>query len=173
MENLIQTKLTLLLGFLFFSNTLIKAQGEFAGSMKKLIGTAYKDSRSIRGLEGYEFREGSLISRIDDPESITVDVYQKGTTRVAFFSIMEDSSTHEYTVMDVLEIKNVQPGWQIRTTFCRQNEIENVEIVALVKSSDNEDYQKAVKHAWRFSRDKRRIRAISIKGIDCMREGGG
>ena len=173
MKNAIQKKLLLILSFLSCCNTSIIAQGEYAGSMKKLIGINYKDSKSIPGLEDYQFREGSLISSLDDPEAITVDVFQKGTSSIAFFSIMEDTSTQVFTIMDLVEVKNVQPGWQLRTAFCRENEVENVEIFALVKSSDSEQYLKVVQQAWRFNRDKRKIQLISIKGIDCVSEGGG
>lgn len=147
-------------------------QGNYAGNFKKLIGTTYKDKKIILGLEDFEFREGSLISAVDDPEAITVDVYQKGTTGIVFFSIMEDAGTDEYRIADVLEVKNIQSGWQLRTTFCRQNEIENPELVALVKSSTSEEFLKPAKQAWRFSRDKRKFEAVSVKGIDCISEGG-
>jgi hypothetical protein len=147
------------------------AQGNFAGSMKKLIGTKYKDSKSIAALKGYEYRAGSLITDINDPESITVDQFQKGADVVLFFSIMEDANSEEHTIMDVLEYKNVPKGWQIVAALCRQNETENVEIVALVKSG-NEEILKPTKEAWRFSRDKRRLAALDVNGVDCLSEGG-
>ena len=147
------------------------AQGTYAGGMKKLIGTKYKDSKSISFLKGYEFRSGSLITNVNDPESITVDHFQKGSDAVVFFSIQEDPKDKEYTVLEVLEYKNVPQGWQIKTAFCRQNEIENGEIVALVKSG-TEEVMKPVKQAWRFSRDKRMLQTIDKQGIDCISEGG-
>ncbi len=147
------------------------AQGTYAGSMKKLIGTKYKDSKSIAALKGYEFRSGSLISDVNDPESITVDHFQKGSDAVVFISIMEEPNDEEYTVLEVLEYENVPHGWQIKTAFCRQNEIEDGEIVALVKSG-TEEVMKPVKQAWRFSRDKRRLQAMDKQGIDCISEGG-
>ena len=147
------------------------AQGTYAGSMKKLIGTKYKDSKSIAALKGYEFRAGSLITDVNDPESITVDHFQKGSDAVVFFSIQEDPNNEGYAVLEVLEYKNVPQGWQIKTAFCRQNEIENGEIVALVKSG-TEEVMKPVKQAWRFSRDKRRLQTIDKQGIDCISEGG-
>lgn len=147
-------------------------QGDYAGSYKKLVGTTFKDKKDIHALQNHEFREGSLVSALDDTESITVDVYQSGTTGIVFFSIMQDPSSGEYRIADVLEVKNVQPGWQLRTTFCRQNATEDPELVALVKSSTSEEYLKTVRQAWRFSRDKRRFEMISVKGIDCLSEGG-
>jgi hypothetical protein len=147
------------------------AQGNFAGSMKKLIGTKYKDSKSIAALKGYEFRAASLISDVNDAESITVDHFQKGSDAVVFFSIKEDPKGEEYTVLEVLEYKNVPKGWQIKSASCRQNEIENVEIVALVKSG-SEEFLRPAKQAWRFSRDKRKLMPLDKLGIDCISEGG-
>src|SRR5262245_66472666 len=120
-------KQVLLLLVLIVVSISSNAQGEYAGTMKKLIGTKYKDSKSIAALKGYEFRAGSLISDVNDPESITVDHFQKGSDAVVFFSINEDPNGEEYTVLDVLEYKSVPQGWQIKTAFCRQNEIEDVE----------------------------------------------
>lgn len=156
---------------LMLAVTLSIAQGNYAGSMKKLIGTKYKDANSISILNGYDLHSASLISAIDDPESLTVDHFQKGSDAVVFFSIKEDPNSEEYTVLDVLEYKNVPQGWQIKTAFCRQNEIENVEIVALVKSG-TEEFLKPVKQAWRFSRDKRKLMPMDKQGIDCISEGG-
>lgn len=136
-----------------------------------MIGKSFKDSREIPLLKGYDFREGSLVSGVTDPEAITVDVYQKGSTSVVvFFSIMEDTTSHQYQVMDVLEVKNVQAGWEVRTTFCRYQKIASVEIVALVKGA-NTMYLKNVRQAWRFSRDKRRFAVINAQLVDCYQEG--
>ena len=147
------------------------AQGNYAGSMKKLIGMKYKDSNSITLLKGYGYHEASLISDINDPESITVDHFQKGSDAVVFFSIKEDPSDEEFTILDVLEFKNIPQGWQIKTALCRQNQNENVEIVALVKSGKEEVLAPA-KQAWRFSRDKRKILPMDKTGVDCINEGG-
>ena len=147
------------------------AQGIYAGSMKKLIGMKYKDSNSIVALKGYGYHEASLISDINDPEAIAVDHFQKGAEAVVFFSIKEDQNDEEFTILDVLEVKNVPQGWQIKTALCRQNEIANVEIVALVKSATGE-FLKPAKQAWRFSRDKRRLQPMDKQGVDCIYEGG-
>jgi hypothetical protein len=147
------------------------AQGNYAGSMKKLIGTKYKDSNSIVALKDYGYHEASLISDINDPEAITVDRFQKGSDAVVFFSIKEDQNDEEFTILDVLEIKNIPQGWQIKTALCRQNEIANVEIVALVKSGTGE-FLKPAKQAWSFNRGKRRLQPLDKQGVDCIYEGG-
>ena len=138
--------------------------------MKGLVGLKYKDTNSITALKDYSSREGSLISAIDDPETITVDLFRKGSDVVVFFSIKTDPD-EDYTIMDVLEYKGIPQGWQIKTTTCRQNEIDNVEIVALVKSG-KEQFLKPVKQAWRFNRDKRKFQPMDNQKIDCISEGG-
>lgn len=135
-----------------------------------MIGKSFKDSHEIPQLKEYDYREGSLVSAVNDPESITVDVYQKGNISViVFFSIMEDTVSHKYQVMDVLEVKNVPVGWEVRTTFCRYQKVASVEIVALAKSAQA-TYLKEVRQAWRFSRSKRKFAVINASLVDCYQE---
>jgi len=158
--------------FFFMCALQVKAQpGKYAGTMKKLIGITYSDSRNISALKGWQFREGSVVNPLDDPEMITVDVFNKGTTWTAFFSVKEDTAIDKYKIMDVVEVKNVLKGWILKTTFCRQHKNENAEIVALVKESSTLEYLKPAKKAWRFNRDKRRFEILNVKGIDCLNEG--
>lgn len=158
----------LVLLFALFSDITF-AQGKYAGTKKSLIGKTYTDSHSIEGLEGWQFREGSVITAMDDPEMITVDVFQKGTTCVVFFSIKEDTADTDFTILDVLEIKGVTKSQYVKTAFCREDKIENAEIVALIKPIHAE-YVRALK-AWRFNRDKRRIEIKNVSRIDCLNEG--
>ncbi len=151
----------------FFLISTAHAQGKYAGTKKSLVGKTYTYSRNIPGLAGWEFREGNLVTPVDNPETITADVFQRGTTWLVFFSIREDTLSALYTIMDLVEIKNVQKGWQLRTAFCRRNKIDNIEIVALVKSSTTQEFLKPARQAWRFNRDKRRFEVLSVNGIDC------
>jgi hypothetical protein len=149
--------------------------GQYAGSMKKIIGASYIYSDSIPGLKTWTFNQGSLLSAFDDPEIISATVYKKGTTLLVFISIgKEDAATDSQNiprmkVIDVMEIKNVARGQEIKTAVCRQNNKEDQWILALIKPAAV-DYSKALK-AWRFNRDKRKLQVISIKGVDCMNEG--
>jgi hypothetical protein len=144
--------------------------GKYAGQQKSLIGKTYTDSRRIVQLKTWQFREGSVVNPLNDTEMITVDVFQKGTTWIVFFSIQEDTAAASYKIMDVIEIKAVMKGWQIRSGFCRSNKNENPEIVALVKRSTVSEYLKSVKKAWRFNRNKRRFEIISPEGVDCVNQ---
>lgn len=157
---------------LFLSISLASfSQGKFAGSMQSLIGVSYADSRNIPGLEGWQFYSGSVITPLDNPEMIVADVFQKGKSWICFFSVNEDTTSSVFQILDVLEVKNVFKGWQLKTTDCRQSKIENVEIVALIRSSTSQEFLKPAKQAWRFNRDKRRFEFLNVKGIDCLNEG--
>lgn len=155
----------LLLPLLLLSS-LVYGQGQFAGSMKAMVNQTYRNSRTIPDLEGFEFQEGSLVSGINDP-AMLVDVFNKGNTAIVFFSVMEDTAAHKYTIMDVVEVKNIQPGWEVRTGFCRQRGVGSADIIAVVKTS-NQEYLKTVREAWRFNRDKRKFYAVNAKEVDCQ-----
>lgn len=146
------------------------SQGKFAGTKKQLIGTVFTDSKNIAGLENWEYKGGSVITPVNDPEMITVVVFQKGTTGIIIANYKEDTASAAFTIADVAEVKNIMKGWQIKTASCRQYKKENLEIVALVKWYSSKEILKPARQAWRFNRDKRRFEAISVKGIDCINE---
>lgn len=140
--------------------------GKYAGTKKSMIGKVFTDSRNLTALKGWTFMEGGLANSLDDPERIMSDVFKKGTTYVVFFSIMEDTASDNFKVIDVVEITGVQKGWTVRSSFCRQNEQENNYIIAWGK--ENKDaYMKLIKKAWKFDPDRRKINIIPVKGIDC------
>ncbi|MEJ1240119.1 hypothetical protein WBG78_18405 [Chryseolinea sp. T2] len=143
------------------------AQGQFAGSMKAMVNQSYRNTRTIPDLEGFDFQEGSLVSTVNDSKAMLVDVFNKGNTSIVFFSVMEDTTAHKYTIMDVVEVKDIQPGWEVRTGFCRQRGIGSADIVAVVKTS-NQAYLKTVREAWRFNRDKRKFYPVNAKEVDCQ-----
>lgn len=154
---------------LMFFTVAAFGQGQFAGSMKAMVNKSYKNSRTIPDLEGFDFQEGSLLTSISDPEAVLVDVFNKGNTSIVFFSIMQDTAAHAYTIMDVVEVKNIQPGWEVRTAFCRQRGVGSAEIVAVVKTS-NQEYLKTVREAWRFSRAARKFVPVNAREVDCQQE---
>jgi len=107
-------QISLLLLFLFFSLASFSQKGKFAGSMKKLIGIKYSDPRNIPALKGCKFREGSVVGDISS--NVLVDVYQKGTTWLVFFSVGEDNDTM-MVIEDVLKIKNVGKKGDSKTFY--------------------------------------------------------
>lgn len=157
---------SLVLSFAFVT-VLAFGQGQFAGSMKAMVNQTYRNSRTIPALEGFDFQEGSLVSTVNDSQAMLVDVFNKGNTAIVFFSVMEDTTAHKYTIMDVVEVKDIQPGWEVRTGFCRQRGVGSADIVAVVKTS-NQAYLKTVREAWRFNRDKRKFYPVNAKEVDCQ-----
>lgn len=144
--------------------------GKFAGTMKGLVGLSYADSRKISALKSWQYREGTLVTPVNDPQQIVVDVFQKGTTYVVFFSINDDTSKNIFVIADVLEIKNVGKGWQIKTATCSDYGQNDMELVALAKETSAEKI-KTIKKAWRFNRDKIRFESWPIKNMECINEG--
>jgi hypothetical protein len=143
------------------------AQGKYAGSKKSLIGKTYTDSHTIPGLAGWKYMEGSMITRVNDPELMTAGVFKKGTTFIVLFSIKEDTADTNFIIADVVEVKKVLSSQTIHTGTCYEGENERMDIAALTRNETNKESSKAVK-AWRLNRDKRRIEIISPRLVKCM-----
>jgi hypothetical protein len=146
------------------------AQGKYAPTLKNLIGKSFADERKVAGLKGYAFTEGTMITPINDPQRMAVDVYRKGNQAVVLFSLLTDSVKMISTILDVIEIKNILKGWDIKVATCSLNGNEQADVVALAKTGTKE-YTTTVSKAWRCNRDKIRIEAISAKGLKCLNEG--
>ncbi len=157
---------------LFLSITLNScSQGKYAGrSMKELVGTTYINEEDISALKGYTYQGGTLISDINDPVQQLLTVLKRGKTGVVLYRIKDDTVTKVNHIVDVLTIKNIPGGWEIKTSGCQEGEAEGEIIVALVDPG-NKEYAKAIKQAWRCNRDKIRFERISIKNIKCVNEG--
>jgi hypothetical protein len=164
------SKLVGILLFFSLSGSGLFAQGRFAGvKSRELIGTKYNHGPSLPGMPGFEYRESGLAFGINEPEQFSVTVFQNGSSYIVFFAINEDTATNEYTILDVLLIRQVKSSQVIKTLVCRQDKKSNEAIVAVTQPGSSE-YSRALK-AWRFNRDKRRFETISIKDIDCLNEG--
>lgn len=159
----------LLLGLMV--SALLHAQGKWAGPLKKYIDSSYADERAVSWLPGWQYREGSLITDVNDPDAITLQAYRKGSQWMVLMSLREGSLSENWRVLDILWVKNVKSGWGIRTFGCRQNGRENSELLAHVRIA-HAYVLKSVKQAWRAHRDKRRFEIQSVLGIDCLNEGG-
>lgn len=156
------------IGLIFFLllHTDVSSQGKYAGTKKYLIGKTYTEVPQIPGLKGWKFLEGSMLNYITDPERITVDIFEKGTDRIIIGSIMDDTATGVFKIVDVVEVKGMMKGWSIRTGSCRQNQLTNTYIIAWGKDVIAE-FMNLIKKAWKFNPDKRRFEVIPVKGIDC------
>lgn len=167
----IRDVILLFIAVFLLSAGVIAQPGKYAGTeFKKLISTQFNDETKIRGLETYQLHESTLLNRIDDPERLFLQVYVKGTSRLLLFTVLTDTATNTYEILDVLQVKNVKPGLEFKSVTCRRNKIENAEIVALVLPRDKE-YFTDVRKAWICDKKKKQFRWIALKGIDCQNEG--
>jgi len=148
------------------------AQGKYAGSYKQLIGKIFADEKKIPGLKGFSYHEGTMLSSTDEAAPFFSELYRKGSTYIFLLTRKTFSSAETYKILDVLEIRNVQAPWEVKSSTCRQNEKEDDMVVALVKAV-NTAYLKNIKQAWRIDLAKGVINATSTKGIDCINEGFG
>ncbi len=157
-----------ILTFISFS---LFAQGEYAGPvLKKLVGRTYTDGKPIPGLAGYRFTEGNGVPGLNPKELMNVQIFCKGTAAAVLFSLLTDTANKTCTIMDVLEIRNIAPGWRVESYFCRLNKMIDVELVAVAKKN-KADFLSEIKQAWRFNRVKGRFQTIPVQGIDCFNEG--
>lgn len=159
-------KIVFLIAFQLAAVLLFGQAGKYAGTKKAMLGKVYTETKELVHLKGWTQLEGGVVSKPDDPETILVDVFKKGTTVLFFFSIKEDTASDKFLICDVAEIAGVQKGWEVRSSFCRQDKVENSFIVVWGKTTTNE-FMNLLKKAWRFNPDKRRIELIPVKGIDC------
>ena len=147
------------------------AQGEYAGPiLKKLVGRTYTDGKPLPGLTGYHFTEGNGVPGVTPNEQMNVQILRKGTKAAVVFSLLTDSANKTCTIMDVLEVLNIAPGWRVESYFCRLNKMIDVELVAVARKN-KADFLSDIKQAWRFNRMKRRFETILVEGIDCFNEG--
>ena len=144
---------------------------KYAGGMKNIIGKKYSDNKHIPGLSGWQFKEGSVVSDLNDPKSTIVEVFSKGKNYIIFFSVGEDSISKLYTINDLIEVKNVTKVQQVKTALCREFKKEDVFIVALTTAAQG-PYSKALK-AWRLSRQRNQFEIINAKNVDCINEAAG
>ena len=146
-------------------STASMAQGQFAGSEKTLIGKSYTDQKNIPWWKNYILVESSVISPVGDPVSFTASVYKKGNVRLVVFSKNTEANAHRFVILDVIEIKNFQAGWKLRTVDCDNGNEGATNIVALVKARKGQN--DIVLKAWRCNMDKIRFYAMSTKLVHC------
>ena len=154
---------TLLIFICICSCTTSTAQGRFAGSMKQYIGKSYSDEKHVPWLKSYNYGGGSIISPVDDATQFCSFLYQKGNSVVVFFT--QGESGKPFAVIDVLEIKNIQPSWKVRIIDCDNGNEGANNIVAMVRAQKGK--KDIVLKAWRCNMDKIRFEAMGTKLVHC------
>ncbi|MBS1950623.1 MAG: hypothetical protein OJF59_000814 [Cytophagales bacterium] len=150
---------------LCFSILVCSAQGRFAGSYRSLIGKKFFDEKQLTPLNNFTSRGGSVLGNPGGEADLSVSWYSKGNLIVALYESRENS-TKEITVIDVLEIKNVQKNQELAMGVCTDGENEMPGLVALVQPSSAKRY-KAIQ-AWNFNLDKIRIESWSADKVTCL-----
>jgi hypothetical protein len=156
--------------FILASSTGVNAQGKYSGAFKKLIGTTFKDERHMTSLPGYKFRQGSMAGDINGPHPMGLYVFIKGSSAVVALTQVADSAANIPTIVDVIDIRNIPKGWEIKTGGCQVGEAEGQTIVGLVNPGKKE-YTSVIRQAWFCNLDKLRFEAISTKNMKCLNEG--
>lgn len=142
----------------------LQAQGKFAGSFRPLIEKVYRDEKELPELRNFISRGGSLLSDPNESEKFAVSWFSKDATIIAFFEIVKEDNSRQ--ILDVLEIKQVGVGQELKIGDCKDGEDESVSFVALVLPAKTQRLT-AIK-AWFFNRDKIRIEAWPAANVTCL-----
>ena len=111
----------------------VAAQAQFAGTKKGLLGKSFTDHNKNSLLTGYSWHQGDLISGKDDVPAEFLNIYFKGQDAIVLYSVQKLQSAEAYQVADLIELKQLPPGSDIRTAGCSEGNTEGQIIIALVK----------------------------------------
>ena len=148
-----------------FCSTVSIAQGKFAGSEKTLIGKSYTDQKNIPWWKNYKLVESAIISPVGDPVLFVAEAYKKGNAQIVVFGKNTETNIHRFQILDVIEIKNFQAGWKLKTVDCQNGNEDANNSVALVKTRKGQD--PIILRAWRCNMDKIRFDSMSTKLVRC------
>jgi hypothetical protein len=149
---------------MIFGFTAVAQSNKSIVDFKSLVGTSYRSEKELTLLEGFNFRGGSMITMVDDPETLVANWFHKGSLAVVLFEQVVEDNAHK--ILDVLVVTNFGKNQEIKIGECREGDTDTIELVALVNSTDAERV-KALK-AWRFNRDKLRIETYSAALVTCL-----
>jgi hypothetical protein len=152
------------------SSTVVNAQGKYSGAFKKLIGTTFRDERHMTSLPGYKFRQGSMVADVMGPHPMSLYVFIKGSAAVVALTQVADSAANIPTIVDIIDIRNIPKGWEVKTGGCQVGDTEGQTIVGIVNPGKQE-YTRVIRQAWYCNLDKLRFEATSTKNMKCLNEG--
>ncbi|MFM8913917.1 MAG: hypothetical protein ACKOE6_13540 [Flammeovirgaceae bacterium] len=150
--------------FCLMANIVVFSQGKFAGSYRSLLNKNYQNENQLTILQGFTCRGGTLLSDPSDPIALSGSWYIKGNLIVAIFEQTNEDKSR--TILDVLEVRNVQPNQLLSIGDCKDGDNQNAGFVVLVTQTKEERF-KAVK-AWYFNRDKIRLAAWDATNVTCI-----
>ena len=139
-----------------------------ANEFKNLINITYKNGQLQKQFKGWKEESSTLISNPESSYNHVVTVYKRALVYIAVYTIGDEKEPN-HKIKDILEVKNVKPGWGLYAGVCKENELENRGTVAYAKITP-EDYTKNILQAWQTDTLKLKFVQKSIKGIQCMNE---
>ena len=146
--------------------------GKYAGTYKKLIGKTFTDQRNMPGMEKLTFFQGSMLSDVNDPYQLLIDVYKKGAYAVIVLYQVTDTTTRTFTFRDLIEIKAVPAGYDFKTTgTCEVTGSKESEPIIAIAKPGSQEYTRMIRQAWRCNRFTLAFEAMSIKNMKCLNEG--
>ncbi len=160
-------KTTLLFAWLLcLCHVLYAQEGKLAPApWKALIDKTCKNENEFPLLKGYTAKGENLLSFMEDPDKYSASVFVKGSTQVVFFKVIGAGESVS-TILDVIEVNNVQKNQEIKIGVCSDGENDDLHIMALVEQSKQERW-KALK-AWMFQLDRIRVEAIAPTNVTCL-----
>jgi hypothetical protein len=154
---------------LFVLTNICQAQaGKSTDEFKKLINITFKNGQLQNQFKGWKEESSSLISDPKSSYNHVVTVYKRALVYIAVYTIGDEKEPN-HKIKDIIEVKNVKPGWGLYAGVCKENEVKSSGIVAYVKITLT-DYTKNILQAWQTDTTKLEFVPKNIKGIACMNE---
>jgi len=140
------------------------SQGNFASAQwKPLIGKTCANENEFSQLKGFTSLGGTLLSDVNDEQKKSVALFSKGSTVLILFEVL---SNNKATILDVVEVNNLQKNQEIKVGTCRDGENDMPGIVALVEPSKQARWK--AQKAWLFNLDKIRVESWPHAKVTCL-----
>jgi hypothetical protein len=160
--------------FLFFlftvSQSAISQNLKVDDNFRHIIGNTFKVDTDPQGLGEYTYVGGSVLSPLEVENMVVITEYRYQQNVLITFSRKNNPANELFTIEEVLHIKNLKNGWDLKTAVCRKDTEDDPSIIAIVKAG-NKEFSDNVKMAWRFNWQTLTLEKITVKGIDCLHEG--
>lgn len=156
--------------FIIFSPSAISQNLKVDDNFRHIIGNTFKVDTDPQGLGEYVYVGGSVLSPLEVENMVVITEYRYQQNMLITFSRKNKPANELFTIEEVLHVKNLKHGWELKTAVCRMEALEDPSIIAIVKPGDKE-FSDNVKMAWRFNWQTLTLEKLPVKGIDCLHEG--
>ena len=137
-------------------------------NVDELLGIKYEQTQSGAMLQGDKIRK-------DKEFGISHIVINKRNI-ITFEEIISENGNPKpkYLVLDTINVDNLKKSEFITYCNCRQDSVDDPEIIALIEFEEDTEYFYKVIKAWRADTKTGKITVIkSTKGINCINDGYG